>query len=88
MAMCKTYLVLSYNPKGGNYNEVKGTLEGMANGNVYSTSFFHTYSDAVAKATEIARSGYLGIIYESKEFHQTKPVPIVVEGTTCCDPQR
>ena len=82
--MCKTWVVFGYADKG-NYNADTGKLGGLTNGTQYSIYYFDTLALAQAKADEVARGGLFGIIYESKEFRQIQPTPVVVERTECCD---
>ena len=84
--MCKTWLVFGYNGKG-HYSPTTGKVGGLTEAGNYPTFFYTTLAAAQAKADEIARGGNFGIIYESKEFRQIQPVPIVVERVECCDPK-
>lgn len=52
----------------------------------YSSFWFKTLTAARKKANEFARSGTVSIIYESIEFRQIQPVPIVVEIIAIDDP--
>ena len=84
--MCKTWLVFTVNK--GIYKESSRKLSSaITNGTGYTAYYFDTFAGAQAKADEQARAGHTAIIYESKEFRQVQPAPIVVERTECCDPK-
>lgn len=84
--MCKTYFVLNYVSRSS-YNPSTGKVGRLTNGGSYSIVWYDNLASAQAKADEYARAGNFGIIYESKEFRQIQPVPVIIERTECCDPK-
>lgn len=81
--MCKSYLVFNIN-KGSMGIGPNGVILCTV-GSSYSTQWYQTLEGAQARADELARAGTCGVIFESKEFRQIQPVPVVVERVSCCD---
>lgn len=82
MKMCKSYVVINLSKSSG-CDFATGVLK-LTPGTGYSLNWYPTLEAAQAKADEFARSGNIGLIFESKEFRQIQPVPVVVERTECC----